>query len=184
MSSTTAAASEASGEVGFQKLGGRKIAPVLTSGGDQYGGNYGAFEKDAASSSAARGPGGGNLSGASFYRDSQGFYGGPGSAPGTPAGSSANLPGPSGARDFADPGHPPEGVAVMRPSPARTPVTSVGGVPSREPTPGGQPHTPQRERSRDPMAAAEVGGRAGPDALGRSLSSFDGSRGSKFTERV
>ncbi|KAL9105251.1 MAG: hypothetical protein Q9227_009552 [Pyrenula ochraceoflavens] len=182
-SSTTAAPSETS-EVGFQKLAGRKIAPVLTSGGDQYGGNYGAFEKDASSSLGGRGPGGGNLSGASFYRDSQGFHGGTGSAAASPAASSSNLPGPSGARDFAGTGAQAEGVAVMRPSPARTPVTSVGGLPPRTQTPGSQPHTPQREVSRDPMATADPGGLSGPDPVGRSLSIHDGSRGSRFTERV
>ncbi|KAL9624207.1 MAG: hypothetical protein Q9160_001454 [Pyrenula sp. 1 TL-2023] len=170
---TTSVATSDTGERGFQKLGGRKIASVLTSGGDQYGGNYGAFEKDGASTapSGRSGPGAGNLSGASFYRDSAGFYGGDGSRPGTPVASSADVPGPSNARDFAETS---EGIAVMRPSPARTPVTSAGGIPRQT---GSNPSTP-RERSREP------GARTGPDALGRSLASFDGSRGSKFTEGV
>lgn len=41
--STTACDSER----GFQRVSGRKIAPVLTTGGDQFGGSYGVFEKEA-----------------------------------------------------------------------------------------------------------------------------------------
>ena len=61
--STATAATTDTGpsERGFQKVSGRKIESVLVSGGDGYGG---------------RGPGAGNLSGQSFYRDSYGTYGG------------------------------------------------------------------------------------------------------------
>ena len=131
-------------ERGFRRIAGRKIAPVLGTGGDGYGGNYGAFAKDTtAGPSHTRNER--SLAGSSFYRDSGGFYGGRGTGsptfPPSPTTAtsgvkSGHAPGPSISRDFARspndepnpsqislPSSRPEGVAALRPSPARTPVT-------------------------------------------------------------
>ena len=137
-------------ERGFQRIAGRKLAPVLSNGGDPYGGDYGAFEKDSGvGPSTVPSISETGLSGATFYRDSRGFYGGRGaqtpttpSSPttattGTQLGSNIATAGTtSSVRDFAEPPvtsrrsssqaslatpSRPEGYAVMRPSPARTP---------------------------------------------------------------
>jgi len=78
-------------EQGFYRVSGRKIQSVLESGGDGYGNN---------------GENTMSVDGASFYRDSQGFYGGLG-------GSSSAGPHNSG-------------IPNLRPSPARTPVIAQG----------------------------------------------------------
>ncbi|MCJ1365185.1 SMP-30 gluconolaconase LRE domain protein [Acarospora aff. strigata] len=153
---TTATTETAPSERGFQNLGGRKLPSVFTAGRDGYGGGY---DKD-------------TMSGSSFYRDSQGFYGGPGS-PTAPAFAGPSS-GPSGhglspVTDVRD-----KEVAVMRPSPARTPVTSAGGFEGL-PSPPRAPSTP---RGTPPPAI----GTYPRDAIGRSRPSFNGSRGSKFTE--
>ena len=127
--------STAGSERGFYRVSGRKLPSVLQSGGDGYGG--GVHENTM------------SMSGSSFYRDSQGLYGGTGSPTQTPAGISIQ-------RD--------SGIPVMRPSPARTPVTEHGPF-SAVPVPLNPP--PRR-----------------PDALGRSRSSQDGSHASRFTEEV
>merc|ERR1712093_460196 len=88
--------STAGSERGFYRVSGRKLPSVLQSGGDGYGG--GIMESN-------------TLSGSSFYRDSQGFYGGPGGPSSPPVGLSM-------ARD--------SGVPIMREGPARTPVTEQG----------------------------------------------------------
>lgn len=121
---------------GFYRVSGRKLPSVLQSGGDGYGGGIGVDAN--------------TLSGSSFYRDSQGFYGGPGSPSFAPGAQPLQ-------RDSAG------GIPIMRPSPARTPVTEHGPfstVPS--------PLTPPRR----------------PDVLGRSHPSQDGSHASRFTEEV
>ncbi|KAN0103260.1 hypothetical protein V8E51_011573 [Hyaloscypha variabilis] len=129
--------STAGSERGFYRVSGRKLPSVLQSGGDGYGGEINTN----------------TLSGSSFYRDSQGFYGGPGSP--------------------TSPSHPPStrpfqrdsGIPVMRPSPARTPVTEQSPF-SAFPTPLDPP--PPR-----------------PDVLTRSQApSQDGSQRSRFTEEV
>jgi hypothetical protein len=128
MSSTTS-------ERGFYRVSGRKLPSVLQTGGDGYGGGV----HDS------------TLSGASFYRDSTGFYGGQG-----PGGSPLAAHQATGIeRD--------SGVPVMRPSPARTPVTEHG--------PFGAIATPP-----PPLHP--------PDGLGRSHPSQDGSHASRFTEEV
>merc|ERR1712093_231978 len=88
--------STAGSERGFYRVSGRELPSVLQSGGDGYGG--GIMESN-------------TLSGSSFYRDSQGFYGGPGGPSSPPVGLSM-------ARD--------SGVPIMREGPARTPVTEQG----------------------------------------------------------
>lgn len=159
---TIATTASETSERGFQNLGGRKIESVLTSGGTGYGepGPAGAKE---------------TLSGSSFYRDSQGFYGGPGSSVATAgtAGVGSAAAGPSGQGSI--PTARDKEVAVMRPGPARTPVTlqsgfAVPGVPRAAPTPANTPPPPPPPRPRD--------------GVGRSHPSFDGSRGSRFTEDV
>ena len=161
-------------ERGFQKLGGRRIESVLTSGGDGYGGPGPAnLERE------------NNLSGSSFYRDSQGTYGGPGSlpssmyvGPGSPP-LSPVIPGVA----EAGPSIPPvmleshdrpsdQEIAVMRPSPARTPVTSQAAFTSNPPRATPPPRAPPSPR---PPPTG--------DGIGRSHPSLDGSR-SRFAENL
>jgi hypothetical protein len=123
------------GERGFVRVSGRKLPSVIQTGGD----GYGAGIPDA------------TLSGSSFYRDSHGFYGGPG----TPT-----FPDMETQRESGQIGTP-----VMRPSPARTPVTEHG--PFSAVPPPLNPLPPLR-----------------PDVLGRSHPSQDGSHASRFTEEV
>ncbi|EXJ63785.1 hypothetical protein A1O7_00120 [Cladophialophora yegresii CBS 114405] len=188
-------------ERGFQRIAGRKIAPVIGSGGDPYGGNYGAFEKD-----VGAGPSDipeSSLAGASFYQDSRGFYGGQGaqtppmpSSPitATSAAKTGDMSATTGAasstRDFADPRVPsvrnssqvslttptrPEGYAVMRPSPARTPVTLSPAASSiRLPI----QQAPTMDERAPPMPVSTL-----RDGVGRSLASQDGSRVSKSSGR-
>jgi hypothetical protein len=92
---TDTISSTAGSERGFYRVSGRKLPSVLQSGGDGYG----------------DGVPGDTLSGQSFYRDSRGYYGGSG----RPGDLSTPPIGISMQRD--------SGVPVMRPSPARTPVT-------------------------------------------------------------
>ncbi|KAI4272659.1 MAG: hypothetical protein LQ337_005142 [Flavoplaca oasis] len=191
-------------ERGFQNLGGRKLESVLSSRGDGFGDiPFGAAGTSTTPGSAsARGqpppsipittgaPGAApghsspvSLSGSSFYRDSQGFYGGPGQGQpeAEPASNSSSM--------FVGPASPPqspthapsgipqgqEGVAVMRPGPARTPITTPGGLSSMRGPPARGTPPPQipgtiQERPRD--------------GLGRSHPSMDGSRGSRFAENI
>jgi hypothetical protein len=188
-------------ERGFQRIAGRKIAPVIGSGGDPYGGNYGAFEKDVGAGPSDI-PGRG-LSGASFYQDNRGFYGGQGvqtppipSSPTTATSAaktgetSATTGTASGTRDFADSRGPsglnnsqvslatpsrPEGFAIMRPSPARTPVTLSPAASSIR-LPIQQP--PSMDEHAPPLPVSAFG-----DGVGRSLASQDGSRVSKSSGR-
>ena len=172
---TTTTTETAPSERGFQKLGGRKLESVLVSGGDGYGDN-------------GRGPGAGNLSGSSFYRDSQGTYGGPGSVrssmnvgPGTPGRSAV----PSGSydptiasssRDVSQQNPIDKEFVTMRPGPARTPIHSPGfSTPRQTATPPPRA-TPEHGYTSSPSQLQR------PDPLGRSHPSFDGSRGSRFAE--
>lgn len=126
--------STAGSERGFYRVSGRKIGSVLETGGDGYGEPHGPHGEN-------------TLSGSSFYRDSRGFYGGQG-IPSSP------LASPSIEHDSAIP--------IMRPSPARTPVTAQGSW---------SPNVPPIDSPRR-------------DPLGRSHPSHDGSHASKFTEEV
>ncbi|QSZ35060.1 hypothetical protein DSL72_007924 [Monilinia vaccinii-corymbosi] len=131
-------------ERGFYRVSGKKLPSVLQHGGDGFGGpNQNTMSGSTFYSSEAPAfPNSNTLSGASFYRDSQGFYGGQPSPP-------------------LDPPNTDSGVPVMRPSPARTPVTEHG--------PFAEPPGPILPR---------------PDILGRSHPSQDGSHASRFTEEV
>lgn len=127
--------SAAGSERGFYRVSGRKLPSVLQSGGDGYGGGYGE---------------GNTLSGSSFYQDSPGLYDGTG-------GPSSPTIGITIERD--------SGVPIMRPGPARTPVTEPGPFASMVPAPLNLP--PRR-----------------PDGLGRSRPSQDSSQPSRFRELV
>lgn len=209
-SSATAATSETGpSERGFQNFGGRKLESVLTSGGDGWS-NAG----PSSSSGPSPRPVGGSdptpaaglaagvrpaspqtpLSETSFYRDSQGFYGGAPEAdigsntsstyprPDSPPPRSPNRPAPTftGASPLARVGsqakRDPE-VAFMRAGPARTPVTNQPGFSSLRPSTGrGTP---------PPRPLPPIGASLTPrDGIGRSHPSFDGSRGSRFTEEM
>ena len=126
----------ADGEKGFYRVSGRKIQSVLQSGGDGYGDD--------------------DVGGASFYKESGGFYGGAG-APHSPTSPSSSPVGISVQRDGDNP--------VMRPGPARTAVTQQGPFSSMVPP------------------SLNVPGRR-PDAVGRSRPSQDSSHPSRFTELV
>lgn len=197
-------------ERGFQNLGGRKLESVLSTQGDGYGdlpfgaaGTSGGLGPTPARGQAppaipivTAAPGAvpghsspESLSGSSFYRDSHGFYGGPQAGQENiepPSNNTSMYVGP-GSRPTSlavsqDTGYPEtgEGVAVMRPGPARTPVTSQGGF------------SPMRGSSRMPRgtAAPHVPGTVPEDlpqprdGVGRSHPSLDGSRGSRFHEDV
>ncbi len=138
---TTGSPTSGPSERGFYRVSGRKIAPVLGTGGDGYQGE--------------------TLSEASFYRDDDRTVAGPSTARPMSPGSPIDRVSAVGSDDE---------YAVMRPSPARTPVTSQGpSPPGRFPSPPvGSPRRPH----------------LGVDGLGRSHPSQDGSRGSRFTEDV
>jgi hypothetical protein len=104
--------STAGSERGFYRVSGRKLPSVFQHGGDGYGGGYEAGHE--------------SLSGSSFYRDSRGFYGGPGSPTSPRAGRDSGIP-------------------ITRPSPARTPVISEGAFGPPSPPPPLDP--PQRPDS-------------------------------------
>ncbi|KAL8842063.1 MAG: hypothetical protein Q9170_000666 [Blastenia crenularia] len=207
---TTATTDTAPSERGFQNLGGRKLESVLASRGDGFGDlPFGAAGASGAtpgpSTSRGQTPGSipiitaapsavpghsspESLSGSSFYRDSQGFYGGPGQSqagPDPPSNSSSMFVGPGSPPQ--SPTYPPpgislpsqEGVAVTRPGPARTPViTQPGGLsPLR-----GSPR-PQRGTPPPPQIPGTIQERP-RDGLGRSHPSLDGSRSSRFAENI
>ncbi|KAI9884453.1 MAG: hypothetical protein M1823_003750 [Watsoniomyces obsoletus] len=159
-SSATGSPTAGPSERGFYRVSGRKIAPVFGSGGDGYQGT--------------------TISEASFYRDDDRTMvtgAGPSSSgtgtvrpmsPGSPMmdRASGGVASSSGDDEYA----------VMRPSPARTPVTSHG--PSSPPPPGRFPSPTIGSPPRRPHLGVGV------DGLGRSHPSQDGSRGSRFTEDV
>ncbi|RAL01730.1 uncharacterized protein BO80DRAFT_55953 [Aspergillus ibericus CBS 121593] len=149
-------------ERGFQKISGRKIPSVLQSGGDGYGGGFEPGSPTASEPSTI------------FSPSSPVQPRSPATQPPltTPYGMPLDA---SYTREAEESG----GTVVFRPSPARTPVTgSASASLSNEPgaprivsqviVPGAlSPTMPKR-----------------PDALGRSHPSFDGSRGSRFTESI
>lgn len=192
-------------ERGFQNLGGRRLQSVLSSRGDGYsdpappsgvaprgysGTAAGLGLAAGVASPAPRGQGlspgqsdNHSLSGSSFYRDSHGFYGGneagPSSPPPTSPTSAAGSP-------------PGEGIAVTRPGPARTPVINQPGFAALRPPPGTGRGTPPPIGRGTPPPPGTGRGTPPPrnltpqlrqqDDIGRSHPSFDGSRGSRFSE--
>ena len=200
-SSQTGGTSEtAPSERGFQKISGRKLQSVLTSGGDGYG-DAAAAGPSSAQQTRGVAPGQGpfaglapalrpspphSLSGSSFYRDSKGFYGGvvPANSEqtepsGSPASSSPTYQSPTSITALTaatDPGTPSR-KPTIRPGPARTPVINQPGpVPQRNPSRAQAP--PPR-----PVRGTPPPGLENPqDGLGRSRPSQDGSRTSRFRE--
>ena len=128
---------EAPAEQGFYRVSGRKIQSVLHTGGDGYG------DEDFGGGNNAAG-------GSSFYKESGGAFGESGVPSPPPVGISIQ-------RDVEIP--------ILRPGPARTPVTEQGPFSTMAPPVLNLP--PRR-----------------PDAVGRSRPSQDSSHPSKFTELV
>ena len=205
---TVATTDTAPSERGFQKISGRKLPSVLHSGGDGYGNAPAVSSAGSSSSPPAKpiapdqGPFAGltpalrpstphSLSGSSFYRDSQGFYGGvvpadPSSdltdQSTSPTSSSPTFPAPPSAGVALTgagrpPGTPSSGIPNIRPGPARQPVINQGGV-----VPMRTPSRPQQPRPRPEPPIAENPFENTRDGLGRSHPSQDGSRHSRFRE--
>ena len=169
---TATTAETAPSEQGFQKISGRKIESVLVSGGDGFGG---------------RGPGAGNLSGQSFYRDSSGTYGGRESPNSSMAVGPASPRKSAATSDFTDmsgiagPSHTrgsDKEVVTMRPGPAKQAVTSPAYTFAPQQS-DNQAAPPVSEHGYSTAASERL---QTPDPLGRSRPSHDGSRGSKFAE--
>jgi len=127
----------------FENLGGRKLPSAFSPGAEGFGRSRETFSDQ------------------SFYRDSEGFYGGSG----RPTSQTSTIATAMGSPGASHDGRRSE-IAVLRPSPARTPVTSQGGIAFQNSPPA--PPSPRRPNP--------------PDGLGRSHPSHDESRGSRFTE--
>ncbi|OJK05105.1 hypothetical protein ASPACDRAFT_38676 [Aspergillus aculeatus ATCC 16872] len=160
---TTDSVCSDSSERGFQKISGRKIPSVLHSGGDGYGGGVEQTSPTASEPSST--------------------YAAPGSPviPRSPP-SQPPLTTPYGMpldTSYTREADEPLPVVKFRPSPARTVTGSSGGLNS-------EPSAPRMI----PSVHVQVSGSLSPtmpkrpDALGRSHPSFDGSRGSRFTESI
>ncbi|KAJ6093227.1 hypothetical protein N7486_008516 [Penicillium sp. IBT 16267x] len=151
-----------SSERGFQKISGRKIPPVLTHGGDGFGGG---LDGDSPTipdcliglslPSSGAGPSGGNLS----------SPGGHGPPPASPFGSPLDT---NYTRE-ADEMPPPERAKIQLPVSSSVNFGSPTMVTS-------SPHFIPQPQSAVPVQQ--------PDPVGRSHPSFDGSRGSRFTESL
>ncbi|EZF35027.1 hypothetical protein H109_05586 [Trichophyton interdigitale MR816] len=157
-------------ERGFQKIGGRKLASVLETGGDGYDDKFGTDEKSLIVPPRPSG-----------HQTETTATGGEGS---TGNGLHKEL-GLGGAmsrtadRPISDESIYSERVA-FRPSPARTPIATPVGSAICE----GIATTPQSGivAPSEPLPAASTP--SGRDEIGRSLAAADGSRASKFTEGV
>ena len=188
-SRTTATGDTGTSDRGFRRVAGRKIEPVLVTGGDGYGGNYGAFEEETDTNKETGAPSSllpeaQPLAGTSFYRDTTDFDSRHGSGTSTPTGGQTRYV--SDNRDFAsgqdndyNRGPSPDAIAVMRPSPARSPVTTSAGPNQLAPRRPGPPMASDAPPTPTLRSRFIV-----PDGVGRSLVSQDGSRGSRFTESV
>ncbi|RAL15373.1 uncharacterized protein BO97DRAFT_210148 [Aspergillus homomorphus CBS 101889] len=162
---TTDSVCSDSSERGFQKISGRKIPSVLHSGGDGYGG-------------------GAEQTSPTVSEPSSTF-----AAPGSPViprspPSQPPLTTPYGMpldTSYTREAEEPLPVVKFRPSPARTPVTGSANASLHN-----EPSAPRMI----PSVHVQVSGALSPtmpkrpDALGRSHPSFDGSRGSRFTESI
>ncbi|KAJ5648384.1 hypothetical protein N7490_004756 [Penicillium lividum] len=150
-----------SSERGFQKISGRKIPPVLTHGGDGFGGG---LDGDSPTipdcliglspSSSTGGPSGGLLSSPVTH----------GPPPASPFGSPLDT---NYTREIDEFPTPPR-------SKIQLPVSS--SVNFGSPTMVSSSHSIPQPQSAIPVQL--------PDSVGRSLPSFDGSRGSRFTESL
>lgn len=153
---STLVSSGGGSERGFQKVSGRKIPSVLTSGGDGYGGGYETVSPYASEPSMTPGIPGSPVIPRSPSQP----------PPSIPFGMPLDV---SYTRETEenDPG------VIIHESPARTPLPGMVTVAS-----GGVPINIPRAHSPSPMELSPQR----PDTLGRSHSSFDASRGSRFTE--
>ncbi|KAA8646295.1 hypothetical protein EYZ11_007716 [Aspergillus tanneri] len=145
-------------ERGFQKISGRKIPSVLQSGGDGYGGGFEAISPTASEPS---------MSPASPVHPRSPTAQPP---PSVPYGMQLDT---SYTRETEE----SDPMVIFRPSPARTPVAgSASASLSNEPM--GSRAIPQVSGVLSPTIPKR------PDMLGRSHPSFDGSRGSRFSENL
>lgn len=145
-------------ERGFQKVSGRKIPSVLMHGGDGFGGGYETGSPTVSEPSMSAVPG----SPVNPRSSSQ-------PPPSSPFGMPLDTSYTREAEEDDDP------TVYVRSSPARTPVASSASVGSVS-APINVPRVPSRTLS--PTFPQR------PDTLGRSHPSFDGSRGSRFTESL
>ncbi|WEW55238.1 hypothetical protein PRK78_000667 [Emydomyces testavorans] len=154
---------------GFEKLGGRKLKPVLETGGDGYDDKFGASEKVYESGAIAKELETGAAS-ASYAQPTD-----------KETGRSRAIPSPPLGRPASQESDTSEKV-LFRPSPARAITTEscVPGTSLRTSARAGiVPSMPWPPRpSYSSMRALST------DAIGRSHSSADGSRNSRFTEGV
>ncbi|KAK1139854.1 hypothetical protein N8T08_011099 [Aspergillus melleus] len=146
-------------ERGFQKISGRKIPSVLQSGGDGYGGGFEAGSPTTSEPSTIIPP-------------PSPVY------PRSPTQPPPSVPyGMPLDTSYTREAEESDSRVIFRPSPARTPVAgSASASLSSEPT--GSRAVPQVSGALSPTIPKR------PDMLGRSHPSFDGSRGSRFSENL
>ena len=164
---------------GFERVSGRKI-PSMFSGA----------RPDAEPLDPFADPTPGSIPpDASFYRDSEGFFGMGTGAAGVAAAAGGAGSRSSGSHELpADESVAPGAAAAaaaeqekFMPGPARVPVIHPGGPYS--PVVVG-PTIDEHGAADSPRVPTPASLAAGPGTLGRSHPSFDGSRGSRFTENV
>ncbi|PGH14827.1 hypothetical protein AJ80_05752 [Polytolypa hystricis UAMH7299] len=157
---------------GFQRLGGRKITSVLESGGDGYDDAFGtSLDSGGMSKEIGGGPFPPPATASTF--DSHQYM----SQSGPRTGISQPFPAPPLGRPASQESDSSAQV-VLRPSPARTPMTSTADVTSPA-TP--RSAAPSRQAQHPPMPALRI---SISDGIGRTHGSADGSRTSRFTEGV
>ncbi|KAJ5293808.1 hypothetical protein N7508_008629 [Penicillium antarcticum] len=145
-----------SSERGFQKISGRKLPPVLTHGGDGFGGGLDG-DSPTLPGFAPTSPGPGPSGSPAFH------------AP--PPASPYGMPLDSNYTREIEEHQPP-----VRPSPVHLPISNT--VPVATPVTVTPAHPVAQPQSAIPIVPQR------PDGLGRSLPSFDGSRSSRFTEGI
>ncbi|KAL1997855.1 hypothetical protein VTN02DRAFT_556 [Thermoascus thermophilus] len=159
---TTSTTETAPSETGFQKISGRKIRPALQTGGDGYGDDEPPLAESPGPSPAS------NIQSPSSPSSFPVHVVPPPASQSAPTGPQSPSLAVSTARENEEES---DGLAVMRPSPARTPVACSSSLAAP-----GQSMPPNQTRA--PLMPTR------PDGLGRSHPSFDGSRGSRFTESL
>ncbi|KAE8141138.1 hypothetical protein BDV38DRAFT_221320 [Aspergillus pseudotamarii] len=147
-------------ERGFQKISGRKIPSVLQSGGDGYGGGFPEGSPTMSEPSVSFPPGSPVLPRSPTSQP----------PPSTPYGMPLDV---SYTRE-AEETNP---IVIFRPSPARTPIPGSANA-SLSNEPSVSRIVPLAQGALSPTIPKR------PDVLGRSHPSFDGSRGSRFTESI
>ncbi|KAJ6170614.1 hypothetical protein N7485_007960 [Penicillium canescens] len=145
-----------SSERGFQKISGRKLPPVLTHGGDGFGGGLDG-DSPTVPGFPPTSPGPGPTGSPAFH------------AP--PPASPYGMPLDSKYTREIEEHQPP-----VPPSPVHLPISNT--VPVATPITVTPAHPVAQPQSAIPIVPQR------PDGLGRSLPSFDGSRSSRFTEGI